>query len=208
MFDQTEQENTLNAYGLTILSSKHKAIRRLKRGQTAPSIHGNKFWGAGYLLMDYLQQNPPVDSTRVMELGCGWGLAGIHCAKHYNSHVVAIDADQAVFPYLNLHAQYNGVDIETRKQLFSTIEAQQLANIDLIIAADICFWDELAETVSQLIDRACSAGVSRIVIADPERPPFFELAQYCMDNHFAELLPWRVDKPKKASGCILLIENA
>jgi len=158
--------------------------------------------------MDFLQNNPPAEGYKVLELGCGWGLAGIHCAKFYQSNVIAVDADGAVFPYLQLHAKHNDVTIETWEQRFEDIDPQQLADIDMIIASDVCFWDELAEALYQLIKRACKAGVSRIVVTDPERPPFFDLANRCMDEFYGELFQWDVDEPRRASGCLLLIENA
>jgi predicted nicotinamide N-methyase len=201
------EKNTRTAFGVTILTSQHKDIRRIKRQAEAPSIHGNKFWGSSYLIMDYLQKNPPAKGCRVLELGCGWGLAGIHCAKYYAAKVTAVDADEAVFPYLHLHAQHNGVAIETLQQYFEKISSKQLAEFDLIIAADICFWDELAETVYKLISRACKAGVAKVVIADPERPPFFSMAERCVEKFYGELEPWTVDEPRRASGCLLVIEN-
>ena len=199
--------NTRSAFGIDILTSQHKAIRRIKRQQQAPSIHGNKFWGSSYLLMDYLQENPPQTASKVLELGCGWGLAGIHCAKRYQADVTGIDADSAVFPYLHAQAQHNGVAINTRQQYFEKITSQQLAEYDVIIAADICFWDELADTVFKLIKRACNAGVGKIVIADPERPPFFDMAARCVDQFYGELEHRAVDQPRHASGCLLIIEN-
>lgn len=206
--DKTDEKHSQTAFGVKILSSQHKKIRQLKRGEDTPSIHGNKFWGSSYLLMDFLQHNPPEKDYKILELGCGWGLAGIHCAKHYQSTVVAVDADSAVFPYLHLHAEHNGVEIDTWQQDFDNINRQHLEDIDMIIASDVCFWDDLSETLYQLIKRACAAGVSRIVIADPERPPFFALAERCMEEFCGELFEWKVDKPRRATGCILLIENA
>lgn len=200
------EKNIRNIFGIKLLSAHHKAIRRLKRTHISPSIHGNKFWGSSYLIMDYLQEHPPEKQLKILELGCGWGLAGIYCAKHFNADVVAVDADSAVFPYLQLHAQYNDVTITTQKQSFERITTQQLAEFDLIIAADICFWDELAATVLKLLKRACKAGVGKIIIADPERPPFFAMAQHCIDQFYAELEPRRIDQPR-ASGCLLIIEN-
>lgn len=201
------EKNTRNAFGVKILTSQHKDIRRLKREEETPSIHGNKFWGSSYLLMDYLQQNPPVKGCKVLELGSGWGLAGIHCAKTYRAQVTGVDADSAVFPYLHLHAEHNGVSITTRKQYFEKITTKQLAEFDLIIAADICFWDELADTVFKLVKRACKAGVGKIIIADPERPPFFDMAGRCIEQFYGELEEWAVDEPRRASGCLLIIEN-
>ena len=208
LIDHTGEKHSRTAFGVKILSSQHKEIRQLKRREDAPSIHGNKFWGSSYLLMDFLQHNPPEKNYKILELGCGWGLAGIHCAKYYQSTVVAVDADSAVFPYLHLHAEHNNVKIDTWEQRFEDIDLQHLEDIDMIIASDVCFWDELSETLYQLIMRACEAGVSRIVITDPERPPFFTLAERCMEEFYGELFEWKVDEPRRASGCILLIENA
>jgi predicted nicotinamide N-methyase len=201
------EKNTRHAFGVKILTSQHKDIRRIKREQETPSIHGNKFWGSSYLLMDYLQKNRPAKGCKVLELGCGWGLAGIHCAKSYQAQVTGVDADAAVFPYLNLHAEHNGVSLTTREQYFENITRKQLAEYDLIIAADICFWDELGDIVYKLVKRACQAGVGKIVIADPERPPFFEMAERCIDQFYGELEHWAVDEPRRASGCLLVIEN-
>lgn len=203
-------KNTRDAFGVTMLTSKHKDIRRIKREQEEPSIHGHKFWGSSYLLMDYLskKRNRPKKGIKVLELGCGWGVAGIYCAKHFNAKVTGIDADDAVFPFLHAHADINGVSITTRQQYFEKITAKQLAEYDLIIAADVCFWDELADTLYKLIKRACKAGVGKIVIADPERSPFFELSERCIDKFYAELEPWAVDEPRRASGSLLIIENA
>lgn len=206
--DSHTNQHIRTAYGVHILTSQHKLIRQIKREEASPSIHGNKFWGASYLIMDYLSKNPPKSHCKVLELGCGWGLAGIHCAKTYQAQVTAVDADSAVFPYLNLHAEYNGVQITTKKQYFEKITAKALSEFDLIIAADICFWDELADTVYKLIRKACNAGVGKIIIGDPERPPFFDMAQRCVDEFYGEIESWSVDEPRRATGCLLVIENA
>lgn len=207
MPDSTFDKNARSAFGVTILSSQHKDVRRIKREQDTPSIHGNKFWGSSYLIMDYLTENPPADGCRVLEIGCGWGLAGIHCAKHYAADVTSIDADDAVFPYLHLHAAVNGVELTTQRQFFEKITTAQLSSYDLIIGADICFWDDLANTVFNLISRACKAGVGKIIIADPERPPFFDMAQRCTDKFYGVIEHRAVDEPRRASGALLVIEN-
>ncbi len=202
------EKNTRTAFGVKILTSQHKDIRRIKREEESPSIHGNKFWGSSYLIMNYLEENPPEKGCKVLELGCGWGLAGIHCAKHFDAEVTAIDADAAVFPYLQLHAEHNSVEITTQQKYFEKITSKQLAQYDLIIAADVCFWDELADTVYELIQRACKAGAGKILVADPERPPFFSMAERCMDEFYGELEHRQVDEPRRATGALLVIENS
>ncbi|MDF1691354.1 MAG: methyltransferase domain-containing protein [Zhongshania sp.] len=195
-------------YGVTSLLAAHPDMRRLKRRTAATHLHGNKLWGSAYILMDYLQENPLPLGSRVLELGCGWGLASIYCAKYQQAAVTALDADPAVFPYLSLLAEHNQVTINTLTADFTAFSTEELGAYDIIIASDICFWDEMSETLFNLIDRAVNAGVKQIIIADPHRPPFIDVAEACIDEFFAELLPREVTTNRRHRGSILLIENA
>lgn len=196
------------AYGVTSLTSRHPDLRRLKKEQTEPSLHGNKLWGSCYLMMEYLEQNPLEQGSKVMDIGCGWGLGSIYCAKTFGAVVTGVDADPAVFPFLNLLAAHNQVSIQTQTQRFEQISQQELAKFDVIIGADICFWDELAENVYRLIARAIKAGVSRIILTDPQRPPFTAMAERCVERHYAELLPVATSTPRRFTGSVLVIENS
>ncbi|MGK0440568.1 MAG: putative nicotinamide N-methyase [Pseudohongiellaceae bacterium] len=200
--------NSRSHYGVKFLSASHKDIRHLKGQENQPSIHGNKFWGSSYLMMDYLQNNPLEIGSNVLEIGCGWGLGGIFCAKTFKANVTAIDADPSVFPYLHCHAEHNDVVIQTHNCYFNEITTEDLACFDVVIGADICFWDELAEEVLGLVEKACDADVKKILISDPERAPFFDMAQVCIDEFYGELLPYSVDEPTRTNGAILVIENA
>ncbi len=189
-------------------TSAHPAIRRVRRSGASPSIHGNKLWKSSCLLIDYLQKNPPEYHHRVLDVGCGWGIAGIWCAKHFDARVTSVDADPDVFPYLNAVAALNGVTTRTLVRRFEKISTRELQQYDMLIAADICFWDELADVVYRLINRAIKAGVKHILIADPERAPFLEMAESCIDRHAAELVDWRTRGSVEARGALLVIENA
>ncbi len=195
-------------HGVTMLTSSHKDIRRIKRSDAQPSIHGNKLWKSSFLMIDYLKKNPPEHCRTVMDAGCGWGMGGIFCAKRFNADVISVDADRDVFPYLQANAAANGVDVTTRQSKFQKITTKQLKDIDLLIAADICFWDELVDPVYNLVKRAVKAGVKKVVIADPERSPFFEMAHRCEDKFCAEIIEWRTRKPVEASGALMVLENA
>ena len=203
----TKKKDYRRAYGVDLLLSNHKAIKRLKKEAEEPSIHGNKFWGSSYLIMDYLEKNPLKKRVRVLELGCGWGLAGIYCARKFDARVTGVDADEAVFPYLHVHAKHNGVKIKTAQKYFEKLKTADLAQYDVIIGADICFWDELGDILYKLIKRSIRGGVKKIIIADPERSPFLELAEKCTEKFYAEVEPWSVDKPRRATGTLLIIEN-
>jgi len=193
---------------LVMPTASHPAIRKLKRRGNYPSIHGNKLWKSSCLLMDYLVTNPPEHTATVVDAGCGWGACGIWCAKALGSEVTSLDADPDVFPFLEVVATLNEVSTTALVSRFDQLSTRQLSGFDMLIAADICFWDELVDPVYNMINRAVTAGVKQIVIADPERPTFHEVAQRCVDRHCAELFDWESHSPTTARGAILVIHNA
>lgn len=189
-------------------TSAHPAIRRVRRQGNQPTIHGNKLWKSSCLLIDYLGKNAPEHSSRVIDVGCGWGIGGIWCAKHLGSQVTSMDADPKVFPYLDAVAELNGVQTDHLVARFESLTTRKLSHYDMLIAADICFWDELVEPVTAMIDRAVTAGVKHILVSDPERSTFLEMAAACQDKYAAELFDWRARGSIDARGAILLLENA
>ena len=194
------------AYGLKILNANHKEIRRLKREGHEASIHGNKFWNSSFLIMNYLKKNPLSKRTRILEIGCGWGLLGIYCAKNFGCKVHGIDADENVLPYLELHASINGVKMTGEKKTFKQLSVDYLKSYDLVVGADICFWDEMAGELSNLVARGKKAGVRRTIIADPCRPPFNDLAQRMrLKYDDVEVEEVFLKRPVNASGEILIV---
>lgn len=189
-------------------TASHPAIRRVKRQGTQPSIHGNKLWKSSCLLIDYLYQNPPEHSNRIIDVGCGWGIAGIWCAQKLGAEVTSVDADPDVFPYLEATAELNGVSTNPMVSRFENLTTKKLEGYDMLIAADICFWDSLVSPVANMVNRAVKAGVKQILIADPERSTFFEMAERCEKRHCAEVIDWRTRTAVKARGAIMVLENA
>lgn len=193
--------------GVTLPTAGHKVIRRVKRDGHEPSIHGTKLWRSSFLIMDYLHKNPPGAADNVLDAGCGWGITGIWCARKFGASVVSLDADPAVFPYLNAVAELNKVTTTPMVRRFEQLKKSQLASFDLLVAADVCFWDELVKPVGKLIDRAIDAGVGQIVIADPERPTFHEMAEKAISRHGGDLIHWSIKGKLKATGALLVINN-
>lgn len=194
--------------GITIPTSSHPIIRQVKRNGADPSIHGNKLWKSSRLVIDYLHKHPPEHSKRVLDVGCGWGISGIWCAKSLGSKVTSMDADPDVFPYLEATALLNGVKTKQLVSRFEKLSKKELSKYDMLIGADICFWDELVKPVSNMVKRAVEAGVKKIIIADPQRDPFFEVARRCEKRHYAEVLEWETKGSVAAQGALLIIENA
>ena len=194
------------AFGLKILNANNPHVRQLKREGHVAAIHGNKFWNSSYLIMDYLKKNPLPRKSRVLEIGCGWGLLGLYCGKKFGNKVHGIDADENVLPYLTLHAEINGVKMTGEKKTFNQLTVDYLKNFDVILGADICFWDEMTRELFNLTKRAKKAGVKQIMISDPCRPPFTALSERCLDKlDNVEVVEKFLKKPVNASGEILIV---
>jgi predicted nicotinamide N-methyase len=196
----------IQAYGVSQLLSSHPEVRRLK-SLHSPNLHGNKLWNSSWLLMDFLKRQQMPEGMRIMEVGCGWGLAGIYCAKRHNAVVTALDSDKEVFPYLQLHAAINKVEIKTMKRGLGGLQVQELRGFDVLIGADICFWDEMALSLKRLIARALRAGVRTILIADPGRPPFFKVGEHFARSQETKRLDWSTKRPRPINGRILKISH-
>ncbi len=201
-----KQKNMHRLYGLKILKSNHPQMRSLKRSGHVAEIHGHKVWNASYLIMDYLKKHPLPKRTRLLEIGCGWGLLSQYCAKNFNCRVHGIDADRNVLPYLQLHAEINQVRMTAEKRSFKQSTKDFLSNFDLIVGSDICFWDEMVSELFNLVVRAKKSGVKQVIIADPSRPPFHALSERCQEK-FArvEVIDKRISRPVKLDGDILIV---
>ncbi len=191
-------------FGITVLKAADHRVRRLKQ-EHEPSIHGNKVWNSSWVVIDFLEYQGLPRSAHVMEVGCGWGLVGIYCARRYEAHVVGVDADAAVFPYLQLHAQLNGVQIETRCRRFEELSTADLSGHDVLVGTDICFWDEMTEPLYRVVAEAMGQGAQQVIIADPGRPPFTRMADRCVAELGAEVKAWEVEEPIRASADLLIV---
>jgi len=193
--------------GLKIPYARHPRVRAIKRQGHYPSMHGTKLWSASGVLIDYIASTTAIAPQSVIDAGCGWGLAGIWCAKTFESAVASVDADASVMPYLELVADLNEVEITPVVARFEQLDTALLGATDWLIAADVCFWDELVDPVTSMIEKAIESGTKRIMISDPRREPFFDVADTILSDYGGELVEWRVGDSRH-SGVILVVENA
>ena len=200
-------EKIKSYFGVNVYKNTHSDIKRLKDKSPAPVIHGTKIWDSSLLVMDYLENNPIARKSRVMELGCGWGLLGVYCAKTFDAKVTGVDADENVFPFMQAHANLNGVSVRQKVCKFEGLKKPELKRQDLIVGTDICFWDELTDALFMTIQKSIKAGVKEIIIADPGRSPFMALAKKCKKEFKGKCIEWEVNYPKVASGYLLIIKN-
>jgi predicted nicotinamide N-methyase len=196
-----------NQHGILILKNRHRLIRHLQKNSPQPTLHGHQIWQSGFMIMEYLLKNPLDDGQQVLDLGCGWGLLSIFCAKQFNADVTSLDADELVFPYLDTHATVNNVQLKTLHSRFADIAEDELLTTDVLLGGDICYWDGMVNELQVLIARALVCGVKKIIIADPGRETFYRLASHCKAHFNAQLLPWKLEGRRRYQGFLLIIDN-
>lgn len=204
----TKRPESRKAFGVKVLNSRHKDIRRIRRSHP-PAIHGNKCWTSSYLIMDFLRKNglPKKKECRVMEVGCGWGLASIFCAKQYGAKITGTDADDNVFPYLDLHAEINGVEMRRYTAKFEDLTLTELSEFDLVLGADICFWNQLINPLWKLVQNSMEAGVKQIIIGDLGREPFEEVAKRSLNKYSGRKIQKLITKPVRSHGYLLVVDR-
>jgi predicted nicotinamide N-methyase len=192
--------------GTTALRSNHPDVKALRRQGHQPSIHGTKVWRSSFVVMKYLKHNPIPEGAKVMDIGCGWGLTGIYLAKRYQAKVTGIDADASVKPYLDAQAKINKVNIQFEHKSIERIRRHEMRGFHTLIGSDVCFWDELVEPLYNLVTRAADVGVRQILIADPGRSPFWELAKRCENKFGGKVQEMSIRKPCKTRKHILILQ--
>ena len=203
-----EHQNFLMEYlGVKALQTNHPAVKKIKRQQSGHTAHGNKIWRSNFVLMDYLSTYPPNQNSKILDIGCGWGLTSIYLAKIFEAKVTASDIDPNVEAFLRLHSSINKCDIKFQIKAFQDYSEQDLSHYDAIVSSDICFWDELVEPLIKFINRAKSSGVKNVYIADPGRPPFWALCDQYVGAYDAEIVTRKIYEPLKTEKFILAINN-
>ena len=205
MANSVSNTHFVNYQDFKVLKSTHPRVRKIKRSQQQHSAHGNKVWRSGFVLLDYFSSNPPQAQSTVLDIGCGWGLVGLFLAKKYSAQVTGIDIDISVEPYLQLQAEINQCAIQFKQRSFESIRTAELSEFNYLIGTDICFWDEMTTPLFNLIKRSRRAGVNKILIADPGRPPFWELVDLCAKRLNSEVVTRKIDYPWKTEKYILVI---
>ena len=148
-------------------------------------------------------------NSKVLDIGCGWGLASIYLATQHKAAVTALDIDASVEPFLKLQAEVNHCSINFQERSFESLTDTELAEYHTLMGTDICFWDEMTTPLFDLVSRAIQAGCQNILIADPGRPPFWDLVDRCMTTYAnAEVVTRRIYEPWKTGKFILTIEQA
>ena len=126
-------------------------------------------WAGGQALARYLLDHPhEVAGQRVVDFATGSGIVAIAARLAGAAQVLAADIDGFCAAAVALNAAANGVAVDfTGADL---LDAPPPA-ADLILAADICYEQPLADRVMAWLGQARVAG-ARVLIGDPGRSYF------------------------------------
>jgi predicted nicotinamide N-methyase len=134
--------------------------------EDAPCPYWAYRWSGGLALARYLLDQPgSVRGRRVLDLGCGGGIVGIAAAKAGCAQATAIDVDPLAVVAAALNRTANGCDIEVG---CADILSGPPPAVDVILAADIFYDEELGRCAGRFLDRCVMAGVE-VLVGDPGR---------------------------------------
>jgi predicted nicotinamide N-methyase len=123
-------------------------------------------WAGGAVLARYILDKPSVVAgKRVLDLGAGSGLVGIAAAKGGAGAVIAAEIDRNGAVALGLNAAANGVAIGIAGE---DITAGPPPAVDLVLAGDVFYEQEVGQRMIPFLDRCLAAGIE-VLIGDPGR---------------------------------------
>lgn len=159
------------AWRLRVLSDKQQFsdpdghADRLGISSAQWSLFG-QLWPAGRLLAQAMQRFD-VAGKRVLELGCGIGLASL-VLQQRGAEVVASDVHPLAEPFLAYNAALNALPAVHYRQLRWDVPLSTLGHFDLIIASDVLYEVGHTALLAGVIDRHAYPQ-AEVLLTDPGR---------------------------------------
>lgn len=156
-------------------------------------------WPSGRLLAEAMSRFD-VAGKRILEIGCGLGLASLVLQRR-GADVVASDMHPLAEPFLAYNAALNALPAVPYRQLRWGVPLPTLGTFDLVIGSDVLYERDHADLLATLLARHTHAG-SEVLITDPGRgnsAPFtralaaqgFEVAEERSPMDAADTPPYR-----------------
>lgn len=123
-------------------------------------------WAGGAVLARHIFEHPLcVAGRRVLDLGAGSGIVGIAAAKAGAREVIAAEIDRNGVAAIGLNAAANGVSITV---FGDDITKGPPPAVDLVLAGDVFYGQDVTERVMPFLDRCLAAGIE-VLVGDPGR---------------------------------------
>lgn len=122
-------------------------------------------WGSGQALARWLLDHADAArGRRVVDLGCGSGVAAIAAGLAGARQVIAVDVDAAARQVTRANARANGLSPE-RLQVRQRVPEHW----DLLLASDVLYDASLRPEIQRLRQQAVERGAT-LLAGEPERP--------------------------------------
>jgi len=123
-------------------------------------------WPAGRMLAEAMSRHD-VAGKRILELGCGLGLASL-VLQHRGADVLATDHHPLAETFLAYNSALNDLPAVPYRELQWSVPDDSLGRFDLIIGSDVLYEQDHAGLLAALLVRHAQTD-SEVLIADPGR---------------------------------------
>lgn len=123
-------------------------------------------WPSGRMLAEAMSRYP-ITGKRILELGCGLGLASLVLQRR-GADVMATDHHPLAEPFLAYNSALNELPAVRYRELQWAIPDQELGRFDLIIGSDILYERDHAVLLAAVLERHAQPQ-AEVLITDPGR---------------------------------------
>ncbi len=138
-------------------------------------------WPAGQRLAEAMASHD-IAGKRILELGCGLGLASL-VLRGRGADIVASDYHPLAEVFLAYNAALNALDSVPYRQLDWEAAPREMGRFDMIIASDVLYESRHAAMLATLVPQL-AAPACEIVISDPGRGNGNTLSRLLADSGF------------------------
>jgi len=140
-------------------------------GHMLPSPFWAYPWAAGVALARVILDRPEfVRGQRVLDFGCGGGIASLAAARAGASRVTANDIDPWALATVRLSAAHNRLSVDTLLGDL-TAEPERLDGFDVILCGDLAYEKDYAPAQRDFLSHASRLGKC-VIVADAGRTYF------------------------------------
>jgi predicted nicotinamide N-methyase len=130
-------------------------------------------WASGQVLAKFLLDDPAwVRGRRVLDFGCGSGVAAIAAALVGAEEVIACDIDPLAVEATASNAELNGVKL-TLTDDYDTVDGP----LDLILVADVLYDRGNFSWLERFVERADQVLIADSRVKDFDHPTYREIAR-------------------------------
>ena len=156
-------------YGRSLIEVWEAA--ELLAGHALPAPFWAYPWAAGLALARVMLDQPEwVCNQRVLDVGCGGGVAALAAARAGAAQVVANDLDAGALATVRNAAARQGLSLELLRADLTVASAAPLEH-DVVLCSDLAYERRVAPKQRALLERAARRG-ARVLIADAGRKYF------------------------------------